>query len=304
MVARMLVVDTAQRASITQIIDDFFTGVTPTSLPAPSLEGLQDDDVEGVYAQWQNGLKKGASGGGDKSREQSPSTSSPRERRRSLGASERKKKASGGGKSSLRSPELEIHLLPSQRCLLVEEDNKVSSGTPSPQNIHFRGTNDIEEDSESDSKRVKKRKEKDKKRRPGSGKRKKEKKEKKERKSESGKTLNTGDASSKHNTTMSTTVVSSSSSADDSEEDGYSLDDFEKADELSPCDCYSNESFEKYHHDDLTSPEGGEGRARGGGGGGGGANEDQVWDFCCVLSISIPQYFTVAYTQDIGPRMA
>eukprot|EP01061_Rhynchopus_euleeides_P021206 TRINITY_DN34562_c0_g1_i1.p1 TRINITY_DN34562_c0_g1~~TRINITY_DN34562_c0_g1_i1.p1 ORF type:complete len:607 (+),score=142.20 TRINITY_DN34562_c0_g1_i1:202-2022(+) len=308
MVARMLVVDSEKRASITELIDEFFTGRAP-SLPAPSVEGLSPKDIQATYAQWATDLNR------KENRETSPKHDASPRRRSAAGGSSKKKDTAGSGahpesaggnsrgkQRDRQMPDLEIHLLPSQRCLLVDDSiNSTPSGNekrgkgaaPGAQQascspasstsngkIVFRTTGGsvggagCDSDSgadrpigrsgnRKDSMSRKKSKEGArgaKKSRPASGKRKKEKKEKKQARDAKEGSSEGGapKAPPSHNATMSTTVTSgSSSAAADDDDDNYSLDDFENAEELSPCDSYSNESFEQYQHDtdqDLASP--------------------------------------------------
>ena len=121
MIGQMLVVDCDKRASTAGIVDAFYTGVC-ASLPAPAVDGLSQADVEKTYAHWAENLK----------RRPSPPTRSPKSSRKAAAnskksgssRSERRERLDGSRSGSGQNcPDLEIHLLPSQRCLLMEDSS-------------------------------------------------------------------------------------------------------------------------------------------------------------------------------------
>eukprot|EP01062_Namystynia_karyoxenos_P072642 TRINITY_DN6896_c0_g3_i1.p1 TRINITY_DN6896_c0_g3~~TRINITY_DN6896_c0_g3_i1.p1 ORF type:complete len:589 (+),score=195.87 TRINITY_DN6896_c0_g3_i1:108-1769(+) len=144
LLGRMLVVNAQDRATVCDLITEFFTGgiaALPTArlekcaggAAASEGEGLAADSVELTYVQWgselQSKSREGRRGGEGRSQDRAA-----RLRRSSskggTGSSGKKRRPHKGkatqrtGVTEARMPELEFHLLPSQKCLLLGEEEE------------------------------------------------------------------------------------------------------------------------------------------------------------------------------------
>eukprot|EP01065_Artemidia_motanka_P042141 TRINITY_DN5598_c0_g1_i2.p1 TRINITY_DN5598_c0_g1~~TRINITY_DN5598_c0_g1_i2.p1 ORF type:complete len:598 (+),score=89.40 TRINITY_DN5598_c0_g1_i2:108-1796(+) len=127
LLSRMLVVDPQQRATVGALITEFYTGGIDSVLPSAQVDrgGLTPTGVEKSYTQWGSELETGRSprrreDRTDDSRSNGRGKRSSGSKSRSKGR--RPKKGQGQRACAVieaRMPELEFHLLPSQKCLLV-----------------------------------------------------------------------------------------------------------------------------------------------------------------------------------------
>ena len=139
MVRRMLVIQPEDRATVSEIIEEFYTGIG-ASLPSPEVDGLGPKDIRDCYANWAVNLDNN-NGKPVKGRGKSPRTSKSEGGSPENTLSGKKKSKSGtmngtGGSKSDRKkskpkipiyqvdvPEVEYQLLPS-KCMLVEGAQK------------------------------------------------------------------------------------------------------------------------------------------------------------------------------------
>eukprot|EP00756_Hemistasia_phaeocysticola_P060246 Hpha_TRINITY_DN3866_c0_g1::TRINITY_DN3866_c0_g1_i1::g.44525::m.44525/K08857/NEK1_4_5; NIMA (never in mitosis gene a)-related kinase 1/4/5 len=121
LLSRMLVVEPQKRATVGALIEEFYTGSAgrlPTDRDGP--QEMDPTGVEQSYGQWGSALelkaaprKRASNKGGGRVAQL---------RRKAQRASKQRASVPSGSVTEARMPELEFHLLPSQKCLLVGED--------------------------------------------------------------------------------------------------------------------------------------------------------------------------------------
>eukprot|EP00755_Sulcionema_specki_P017779 Sspe_Gene.11427::Locus_3861_Transcript_1_1_Confidence_1.000_Length_1712::g.11427::m.11427/K08857/NEK1_4_5; NIMA (never in mitosis gene a)-related kinase 1/4/5 len=136
MISQMIVLDPNARSTVEDLVKEFFTGLGSGLPPVTDIEtpmrggGVDDLERDESFAEWGSKLYSGWC-------HQSEQIPSPPERVKSKSGSERKKASNGhnssGGSSGKKRrkkvkqaamPELEFVLLPSQKCLLLDEKDK------------------------------------------------------------------------------------------------------------------------------------------------------------------------------------